>query len=92
MDGRGRVFDNTFIERLWWSVKVEEVYLHDYQTVRDVRDGLGWYLPFYNGERPHHALGDCTPAEVYTGAEWCGGSLAAYSPAMGPPKKSLILV
>jgi putative transposase len=97
MDGRGRVFDNIFIERLWRSVKVEEVYLHDYQTVRDVRDGLGWYFPFYNGERPHQALGDCTPAEVYTGVERRGGSLAplapaACSPAMDPPKKSLILV
>ena len=106
MDGRGRVFDNIFIERLWRSVKVEEVYLHDYQTVKDVRDGLGWYFPFYNGERPHQALKDCTPAEVYTGVERRGGSLAplrcargsaplapaAYSPAMDPPKKSLILV
>jgi putative transposase len=106
MDGRGRVFDNIFIERLWRSVKVEEVYLHDYQTVRDVREGLGWYFPFYNEERPHQALGDCTPAEVYTGFERRGGSLAplrcargsaplapaACSPAMDPPKKSLILV
>jgi putative transposase len=106
MDGRGRVFDNIFIERLWRSVKVEEVYLHDYQTVREVRDGLGWYFPFYNEERPHQALHDCTPAEVYTGVERRGGSLAslrcargsaplapaACSPAMGPPKKSPILV
>jgi putative transposase len=106
MDGRGRVFDNIFIERLWRSVKVEEVYLHDYQTVREVRDGLGWYFPFYNEERPHQTLGDCTPAEVYRGFERCGGSLAplrcargsaplapaAYSPAMGPPKNSPILV
>ena len=106
MDGRGRVFDNIFIERLWRSVKMEEVYLHDYQTVREVRDGLGWYFPFYKGERPHQALGNCTPAEVYTGVERRGGSLAplrcargsaplapaACSLAMGPPKKSLILV
>ena len=106
MDGRGRALDNVFVERLWRSVKVEEVYLHDYQTVRDVRDGLGWYFPFYNGERPHQALGDCTPAEVYTGAERRGGSLAtlrcakgsaalapaACSLAMDPPKESVILV
>lgn len=76
MDGRGRVFDNIFIERLWRSVKVEEVHLHDYQTVREVRDGLAWYFPFYNEERPHEALGDCTPAEVYRGIERRGGSLA----------------
>jgi putative transposase len=106
MDGRGRVFDNIFIERLWRSVKVEEVYLHDYQTVRDVRAGLGWYFPFYNGERPHQALGNCTPAEVYTGTDRRGGSLAslrcakgsatlapaACSLAMDPPKESVILV
>jgi putative transposase len=106
MDGRGRVFDNIFIERLWRSVKVEEVYINDYQTVREVRDGLGWYFPFYNEERPHQALNDCTPAEVYRGFERRGGSLAplrcargsaplapaAYSPAMNPPKKSVILV
>jgi hypothetical protein len=82
-DGRGRVFDNIFIERLWRSVKVEEVYLHDYQTVRDVREGLGWYFPFYNGERPHQALGYCTPAEVYTGVERRGGSLAPLRCARG---------
>ncbi len=64
MDGRGRVFDNIFIERLWRSAKMEEVYLHDYQTVKDVRDGLGWYFPFYNGERPHQALNDCTPSQT----------------------------
>ena len=106
MDGRGRVFDNIFVERLWRSVKVEEVYLHDYQTVGDARQGLGRYFLFYNRERPHQALGYRTPAEVYVAHAGRGGSLAplrcargsaplapaACSPAMGPPKKSLILV
>jgi len=67
MDGRGRIYDNIFIERLWRTVKYEEVYLHDYQTVREARQQLADYFPFYNEERPHQALGDLTPAEVYYG-------------------------
>ena len=65
MDGRGRVFDNIFIERLWRSVKYEEVYLHDYQTVQDSKMGMQWYFPFYNFQRPHQSLDDRTPAEVH---------------------------
>jgi putative transposase len=65
MDGKGRVFDNIFVERLWRSVKVEEVYLHDYQTVAEARYGLGRYFDLYNNRRFHQALGYCTPAEVY---------------------------
>jgi putative transposase len=67
MDGRGRVFDNIFIERLWRSVKYEEVYLHDYQTVPAARTHLSDYFEFYNTERPHEALGYRTPHEVYFG-------------------------
>lgn len=65
MDGRGRVFDNIFVERLWRSVKYEEVYLHDYQTVRQARDSLEKYFRFYNTERLHSSLGYRTPQEVY---------------------------
>jgi putative transposase len=65
MDGRGRALDNVFVERLWRSVKDEEVYLRDYQTVWDARHGLARYFAFYNGERLHQALGYRTPAEVY---------------------------
>jgi putative transposase len=65
MDGKGRVFDNIFIERLWRSVKVEEVYLHDYQTVGEARYGLGRYFDLYNNRRLHQALNYRTPAEVY---------------------------
>jgi len=65
MDGRGRAFDNIFIERLWRSVKYEEVYLHDYQTPAEARLGLGRYFTFYNHQRPHQALDYRTPAEVY---------------------------
>ena len=65
MDGQGRVFDNIFVERLWRTVKVEEVYLRDYQTVSEARSGLGRYFAFYNHERLHQALCYHTPAEVY---------------------------
>ena len=65
MDGQGRVFDNIFVERLWRTVKVEEVYLRDYQTVAEATLNLGRYFEFYNHERLHQALGYCTPAEVY---------------------------
>jgi len=65
MDGRGRFLDNIFVERLWRSVKYEEVYLHDYVTIPHAVDGLGTYFPFYNTERPHEALGYRTPEEVY---------------------------
>ncbi len=66
MDGRGSYNDNLFIERLWRSVKYEEVYLKAYQDGRDARIGLGNYFRFYNTERPHQALGYRTPAKVFT--------------------------
>ena len=65
MDGRGRVFDNIFVERLWRSVKYEEVYLHSYQTVSEARHGLTRYFLFYNTERLHESLGYQTPYEIY---------------------------
>lgn len=65
MDGRGRYVDNIFTERLWRSVKYEEVYLKEYACPRDVRQGLSWYLSFYNERRPHQALGNATPAQIY---------------------------
>jgi len=65
MDGRGRALDNVFVERLWRSVKYEEVYLHDYEGMRDAQQGLGRYFGFYNEERPHQALGYRTPWAVY---------------------------
>lgn len=65
MDGRGRYVDNIFTERLWRSVKYEEVYLADYETPREARQGLSSYLQFYNQERPHQALGYLTPAAVH---------------------------
>jgi len=69
MDGRGRVFDNIFTERLWRSVKYEDVYLKDYEVVDEARQGLAAYFRFYNMDRPHQALGYRTPAEVHFGVE-----------------------
>jgi putative transposase len=68
MDGRGRALDNIFTERLWRSVKYEEVYLHDYETPRQARQGLATYLAFYNQKRLHQSLDYRTPAEVYLAA------------------------
>ena len=65
MDGRGRVFDNIFIERLWRTVKYEEVYLHDYTSIADSRAHLEEYFAFYNRERFHQALDYQTPHAVY---------------------------
>jgi putative transposase len=65
MDGRGRAFDNIFTERLWRSVKYEEVYLKDYQIVQEAKEGIGNYLTLYNQERPHQSLGYKTPMKVY---------------------------
>jgi len=65
MDGRGRAYDNIFIERLWRMVKYEEVYLHDYRTVSSARFQLSNYFRFYNTDRIHQALGYKTPYEIY---------------------------
>lgn len=65
MDGRGRALDNVFVERLWRSVKYEDVYLHDYQSVPEARAGLASYFQYYNTERLHQALGYKTPHEVH---------------------------
>jgi putative transposase len=65
MDGRGRAFDNIFVERLWRSVKYEEVYMKDYPDVAECIEGLGAYFRFYNEQRPHQSLGYRTPCRVY---------------------------
>jgi putative transposase len=65
MDGKGRALDNVFVERLWRTVKYEEVYLRDYASPREARRGLRAYFLFYNEHRPHQALGYRTPAETY---------------------------
>lgn len=65
MDGKGRALDNVFVERLWRSVKYEDIYLRDYQTVAELSQGLEHYFDFYNHKRPHSALAGQTPAEVH---------------------------
>ena len=65
MDGKGRALDNIFTERLWRTVKYEEVYIHDYTSPREARQALTRYFEFYNHERLHQALDYQTPAEVY---------------------------
>lgn len=65
MAGRGRVFDNILVERLWHIVKYEHLYLYDYPTITAATQGLGQFFPFYNAERPHQSLAYQTPAEVY---------------------------
>lgn len=65
MDGKGRALDNIFTERLWRTIKYEEVYLHEYASPREARQGIARYLEFYNRERLHQSLGYRTPATVY---------------------------
>ncbi len=65
MDGKGRWVDNVFVERLWRSVKYEHVYLHAYESVAEAREQLAGYFEFYNGQRPHSALGARTPDAAY---------------------------
>ena len=85
MDGRGRALDNIFVERLWRSVKYEEVYLHDYQTLDDATHGLGRYFAFYNHQRLHQALAYQTPAAVY----WPDGVSAARRQLPAQPEDSI---
>lgn len=65
MDGRGRFMDNIFVERLWRSIKWEEVYLNDYQDIQEARRGIGAYIGKYDSVRPHSSLGQQTPASFY---------------------------
>ena len=78
MDGRGRWIDNRFIERLWRSVKHEDIYLQDYADGLSAQRGLGRYFHEYNTERPHQALGNATPAELYFSPESYGAKPAAW--------------
>ncbi len=73
MDGRGRVYDNIFVERLWRAVKYEEVYLHHYETMDEAWAGLARYFGFYNRERLHQGLDWRTPHEVYFGTQEATG-------------------
>ena len=65
MDGKGAWRDNVFVERLWRSIKYEEVYLRAYDSASEARTSIGRYLEFYNGRRPHMSLDRCTPDQAY---------------------------
>jgi putative transposase len=67
MDGKGRCIDNVFVERVWRSLKYEEVFLHAYDDLHEARAGIGRYFEFYNCKRPHQALGYQTPDAFYRG-------------------------
>ncbi len=90
MNGKGRATDNIFIERLWRTVKYEEVYLHDYGSPREARQGLSRYFDFYNQRRVHQALDYRTPGEVYSGASRAapsgGGSGHSNQPSPALPR------
>jgi putative transposase len=75
MDGRGRVFDNIFVERLWRSVKHEDVYLKGYASMSELQLGLNEYFVFYNSERPHQSLGQTAPDVVYRTAVGGGAAI-----------------
>ena len=79
MDGRGRALDNIFVERLWRSVKHEDVYLKGYGMIAELTLGLAEYFAYYNGERPHQSLGNRTPNAVY--ADGNGGGAQGILPA-----------
>ena len=84
MCGQGRVFDNIFVERLWRTVKYEEVYLKDYSGMPEAQVGLADYFAFYNQDRPHQALGWRTPAEVYFGNREANGGPKGAAAAATP--------
>ena len=69
MDGKGRWVDNVFVERLWRSVNYEDIYLHAYETPREVNVALASYFSFYNARRPHQNLDYRTPDEMYFGTD-----------------------
>ena len=78
-DGRGRALDNVFVERLWRSVKYEDIYIKDYERVVELESGLAAYFRFYDEERPHQSLAYMTPGEVYR-AGGHGGSVGGGGP------------
>ena len=92
MDGKGRCMDNIFVERLWRSLKYEEVYLHAYASVAEAKAGIGAWLRFYNEERQHQSLGYRTPRQVYQEGPWiCGRSAlptGSASPASEQTRKA----
>jgi putative transposase len=89
MDGKGRCMDNIFVERLWRSLKYEEVYLHAYASVAEAKTGIGAWLDFYNTERQHQSLGYRTPQQIYQEGLWiCGRSAVPTGCASPLPERA----
>ena len=88
MDGKGRCMDNIFVERLWRSLKYEEVYLHAYATVAETRAGIGAWLDFYNTERQHQSLGYRTPRQIYQEGLWVCGRSAVPTGCASPASRA----
>ena len=88
MDGKGRCMDNIFVERLWRSLKYEEVYLNAYATVAEARTGIGAWLSFYNNERQHQNLGYRTPQQIYEGSLWICGRSASPTGCASPASRA----
>lgn len=90
MDGKGRCFDNIMVERLWRSLKYEEVYLKDYRSLPEARHSIDAYFTYYNQERPHQSHDYRTPFEVYHNLEW-GASNGLFTPSLSSSNLSDIL-
>jgi putative transposase len=88
MDGKGRCMDNIFVERLWRSLKYEEVYLHAYATVAEANAGIGAWLDFYNEERQHQSLGYRTPRQIYQEGLWICGRSAVPTGCASPASRA----
>ena len=88
MDGKGRCMDNIFIERLWRSLKYEEVYLHAYASVAEAKAGIGAWLSFYNEERQHQSLGYHTPRQIYDEGLWGWGRSALPTVCASPASRA----
>ena len=88
MDGKGRCMDNIFVERLWRSLKYEEVYLNAYATVTQARTGIGAWLSFYNDERQHQSLGYRTPRQIYEQGLWIWGRSALPTGSASPTSRA----
>jgi putative transposase len=88
MDGKGRCMDNIFVERLWRSLKYEEVYLRAYGTVAEAKAGIGAWLDFYNDERQHQSLGYRTPRQIYQEGLWICGRSALPTGSASPASRA----
>ena len=88
MDGKGRCMDNIFVERLWRSLKYEEVYLNAYASVAEAKTGIGAWLDFYNKERPHQSLGYRTPRQIYEEGLWICGRSALPTGSASPASRA----